>query len=386
MAAPVKTVVQDAYEGEVITCAKIVATESSPFKLTNVCPVNDDYIFQIVVKAAAARTLTIKVGDQTKTQAVTTSFARYIIAFPGVNVSSSPDVYITFPAGTYYLYNIQLERATTASSWRPAPEDPEEYADKAVASGLSAYDLALDQQKVFNKLTNNGALQGIYMSNGNLYINGSYIAAGTISADFLSGGTISGSEINIGSGVFQVNSAGQVSASNINITGGSVDIATAADTDDKIILSNGNKSIKVSPDRIEINNATATNPTQTRVDPKYIDINYNGTYVVRVNSTTQGAAFIMRNTSNNSVITINVASSGSIFTVSDGAGNTRFTINTNGTDPLVTVYNNDGNYIRATGADLTYYNSSNKRRVQLDASSLRFYNASGTLTKTYANS
>lgn len=40
--------------------------------------------------------------------------------------------------------------------------------------------LGLDQQKVFNLLTNNGALQGLYMSNNNLYVNANYIASGYI--------------------------------------------------------------------------------------------------------------------------------------------------------------------------------------------------------------
>ena len=37
------------------------------------------------------------------------------------------------------------------------------------------------QQGIFNKLTNNGALQGLYMSNGQLYINATYLKSGIIS-------------------------------------------------------------------------------------------------------------------------------------------------------------------------------------------------------------
>lgn len=39
----------------------------------------------------------------------------------------------------------------------------------------------LTQQEVFNRLTNNGQTQGIYLSNKRLYVNASYIATGTIS-------------------------------------------------------------------------------------------------------------------------------------------------------------------------------------------------------------
>lgn len=53
---------------------------------------------------------------------------------------------------------------------------------KATAQGLlSDYDDALTQKEIFNRLTNNGATQGVYMSNGKLYINASYMSTGIIS-------------------------------------------------------------------------------------------------------------------------------------------------------------------------------------------------------------
>ena len=52
---------------------------------------------------------------------------------------------------------------------------------EATAQGLlSDYDDALTQKEIFNRLTNNGATQGIYMSGGKVYVNASYIATGTI--------------------------------------------------------------------------------------------------------------------------------------------------------------------------------------------------------------
>jgi phage minor structural protein len=61
-------------------------------------------------------------------------------------------------------------------------------AANAVAVGnqtLAQYigdNLGLTQSEVFNLLTNNGALQGLYMSNGNLYINGTYMKIGKVSS------------------------------------------------------------------------------------------------------------------------------------------------------------------------------------------------------------
>lgn len=52
--------------------------------------------------------------------------------------------------------------------------------DKIADDAVSGYDTALNQQKIFNKLTNNGETQGIYLSGGKLYINGTYIQTGTI--------------------------------------------------------------------------------------------------------------------------------------------------------------------------------------------------------------
>lgn len=55
---------------------------------------------------------------------------------------------------------------------------------RALTSGNQStddLDENLTQQEVFNRLTNNGQTQGIYLSNKRLYINASYIATGTIS-------------------------------------------------------------------------------------------------------------------------------------------------------------------------------------------------------------
>lgn len=55
---------------------------------------------------------------------------------------------------------------------------------------INTYDGTLDQQKVFNRLTNNGQTQGIYLSGGKVYINGEYIKANSVSANLIHGGKI----------------------------------------------------------------------------------------------------------------------------------------------------------------------------------------------------
>ena len=51
----------------------------------------------------------------------------------------------------------------------------------AASDAVTNYDTnTLNQQKVFNKLTNNGVAQGIILSSGNLYINATYIKSGAL--------------------------------------------------------------------------------------------------------------------------------------------------------------------------------------------------------------
>lgn len=51
-------------------------------------------------------------------------------------------------------------------------------------------DESLDVEGVFNRLTANGSIKGIYMQNGQLYINASYIMSGIINADLIKAGRI----------------------------------------------------------------------------------------------------------------------------------------------------------------------------------------------------
>lgn len=79
----------------------------------------------------------------------------------------------------YGAYSIAVkDYADAATGARHAIEqkDAADYANGI----LSAYDEQMDQKAIFDRLTNNGADQGIYMSNGLLYVNASYMATGTI--------------------------------------------------------------------------------------------------------------------------------------------------------------------------------------------------------------
>lgn len=185
MAVPTKTIVTQTYEGETITCAKFSCTETSDFKFSKVAPIGGNYQFQVVIRASATRTISVQIGGETKTITISSTFKRYTLSWMGVSVNSSTDLIMSFPSGDYWLYNIQLERATSPSGWRPAPEDAAD--DATVIAGSIAEDKAAaaleaqTQADIFNKLTNNGQVQGLYMTGGKIYLNATYIQTGTLS-------------------------------------------------------------------------------------------------------------------------------------------------------------------------------------------------------------
>ena len=94
-------------------------------------------------------------------------------------------------------------------------EYTEGIAEGAAEDAVDAYDEELTQLAVFNKLTNNGETQGIYLENGKLYLNATYIKTGSLSADIITAGILKDKKNknswNLDTGV--------LTASNINATG-----------------------------------------------------------------------------------------------------------------------------------------------------------------------
>lgn len=83
------------------------------------------------------------------------------------------------PAGTATVNWVKLEKGNQATDWSPAPADLESYADRVASNAVKEQ----TQTDIFNKLTNNGQTQGIYMKNGKLYINMEYADTGQLKAD-----------------------------------------------------------------------------------------------------------------------------------------------------------------------------------------------------------
>lgn len=72
------------------------------------------------------------------------------------------------------------------------------YVDSADVDGaITDYDSSLGQTEIFNKLTNNGATQGIFVEDGKIWINGEFIKALSISADALKSKSVTSDKISV---------------------------------------------------------------------------------------------------------------------------------------------------------------------------------------------
>lgn len=104
-------------------------------------------------------------------------------------------------------------------------------ASNAANSAVDSYDTRLNQQAVFNKLTNNGTVQGIYLTNGELYINGTYIKSGTIDAQYIKAGKIEDKNQynywDLDTGAFKLSATTQVGNSTI---ASDADVSSAVNT------------------------------------------------------------------------------------------------------------------------------------------------------------
>lgn len=63
---------------------------------------------------------------------------------------------------------------------------------------ISKMNESLTQEAIFNKLTNNGETQGIYLSGGHVYLNASYMRTGYLSADMIKTGNLDANLIRAG--------------------------------------------------------------------------------------------------------------------------------------------------------------------------------------------
>lgn len=83
------------------------------------------------------------------------------------------------------FYHLKLERGTIASEWRASEQDIKDDYNESI----SLFDQQLNQNEIFNRLTNNGATKGIWLGDvtgdgvSDLYVNASYISTGILRSE-----------------------------------------------------------------------------------------------------------------------------------------------------------------------------------------------------------
>lgn len=158
---------------------------------------------------------------------------------PGYTAGSTNTLYFTdltvFSDGTW-AYSL----VSASSSYEAAKQANNRAA--AAQQAVTSLDNSLNQQGVFNRLTNNGAAQGMFLLNGQLYVNASYISAGELSASRIHGGTLTLGGASDANGVMQVLDASGNVVGVINREGvviGGDDLTSPSTGDSRVQLSAG---------------------------------------------------------------------------------------------------------------------------------------------------
>ena len=128
------------------------------------------------------------------------------------------------------------------------------YAQQVAEEQVNNLDDSLNQLSIFNRLTGGGAVQGLYLYNGKVYLNASYAQVGTLSADRLGAnsisvgkltGTISNDNwvLDLTNGTLTI---GDISAS--NISGGTLTLGGSNNIDGQmqVLDSNGDRVMLLS--------------------------------------------------------------------------------------------------------------------------------------------
>jgi len=166
-------------------------TAFSGYLSVQVCN-NDSWGTSLITANASNLTFTLEYTDEGSSASVDTSGSNPKLILPS----------------TVSAIRVQLKANSSSSVCL----DQEEIIILVDASSLT-------QESIFNKLTNNGETQGIYLSNGKLYVNASYIKTGTLSASYIKGGTLVLGGSNNTNGILQVRTASNITAVTLNNNG-----------------------------------------------------------------------------------------------------------------------------------------------------------------------
>ena len=128
------------------------------------------YLLQSSTQAAPAKpTTNPPTGGWNDTEPTYTSGSTNTLYFTDLTVFSDG-------SWAYSMVSVSSAYEAAKAAWNKA---------QAAQNAVTALDDALTQQEIFNRLTDNGAAQGMVLYNGQLYINATYINAGMLNVGLI---------------------------------------------------------------------------------------------------------------------------------------------------------------------------------------------------------
>lgn len=109
---------------ENVECGHLVCNETSTLRLNNIFVDSSNYVFQMKIKSNTSSKITVLIGNQQKEILSSTSWECSVLKFEGVT-NTQRYIELTFSAGEYWFYNVQLETGNVQSDWRESTGDTE---------------------------------------------------------------------------------------------------------------------------------------------------------------------------------------------------------------------------------------------------------------------
>ena len=158
-----------------------ITTKSGISQTIEDIKVGEEYTASVYVYPKEGQTITMSTLGGTVTSTKTKVWEYLTLVF-----TAEENDKITFSASSdgFQFWHPKVEEGTVATTWGASPKDTVKAQERANAM--------FTQDNMWSILSNNGAMQGAWLINGNYYINASFISAGAImSANWkTSGGTI----------------------------------------------------------------------------------------------------------------------------------------------------------------------------------------------------
>lgn len=177
----------------------------------------------------------------------------YLSASPSTGVGGSWSTSVpAWSKGKYYWQRLHITWDDGSESYTdPAVNSALTYANERAATAIDTVN-SFDQRKVFNLLTDNGRIKGLFTQDGQLFVNADYIRGGTIDANSVSISNImkigtDQNNVSVQSGNIGFTVDGDSSALDISAKGYSVGTQTFSNSGASIVSeSETNKGFKVS--------------------------------------------------------------------------------------------------------------------------------------------